>query len=394
MRELKFLEGEDDISKYVFDTIFRGPYSEPLCPRILKLSWTVDAVFGSDFAPFLSPQLRDVHLESRPGTRFPFPHVISALPISSLKSLHLSVIGDEPVREAITSMFETYSKSLMTLEVSRMDQLRDVSWSRIMALPHLRVLKTDQWPPTTFPSNLPALFPSLRNISLHGPLASGWIHFLAEGSAQGVSHGTGSKPRIVAPHLVQLYCDYGVELGGTLASCLGVFRSLSSLVLGGSSPCSRRPCAFRLTDEDVSRLAIELPGLRKLFLGVPCAYGTCRTTVNSLLALSVYCKGLHELCIHFNTRNFAWDMKNSLRNPLRRIPHPPSRCPLAVLDVGLTPLTAEALGKDVFPTLAGLVDIFPRLQKISHTTSGWRRLNAQIPSFQEMRRSLPAVFAQ
>jgi len=394
MRELEFLEGEDEISKYVFDTLLRGPYSEPLCPRLLKLSWIVDPVFGSDFAPFLSPQLQDVHLASRRGTRFSFPHVISALPISSLKSLHLSIIGDEPVRDAIASVFETYTMSLTTLEISRMDQLPDVSWYHIMVLPRLHVLRTDQRPPTMFPSGLPVLFPSLRIITLDDPLASGWIHFLAEGSLQGISSNTGYKPRAVAPHLVQLHCDYGVELSGTLTSCLGVFRNLSSLVLGNSNRQCARRCTFRLADEDVSRLAIELPRLTKLSLGFPCAYGTCRTTVNSLLALSVHCKGLRELCVHFNTRNFARDMRDSLHNPLRHNSHPPSRCPLAVLDVGLTPLTAEALGEDMFPILAGLVDIFPRLKKISHTTGGWRRLDARIPSFQAMRKSLPAVFTQ
>jgi hypothetical protein len=63
-------------------------------------------------------------------------------------------------------------------------------------------------------------------------------------------------------------------------------------------------CTFHLADNDINRLAMELPGLRELSLGDPCGSNTCRTTVNSLLVLSTHCEGLRKLCIHFNTRNF------------------------------------------------------------------------------------------
>ena len=286
----------------------------------------------------------------------------------------------------------------MKLKVFRMDQLRDGSWCRIISLPRLRSLETDQWPPTIPPPNPPKFFPSLKKITLRGPAASRWLNFLAKESAQGTSSDTGSQPHRVAPRLVRLYCDYEAVLDATFISYFRVFRSLSTLILGnGCSPATR--CTFHLTDNDISRLATELPGLRELSLGDPCGHNTCRTTVNSLLDLSTHCEGLRKLCIHFNTRNFARDMRHSLRNPLRRNSHPPSRCPLAVLDVGGIPLTTKALDEDLFLTLAGLVDIFPRLQVIHRTPSslasrGWRELGAQIPGFQEMRKSLPAVFTQ
>lgn len=398
MRELEFLEGEDEISQEVFDMLHQGSQSDPLCPRLLKLSWIADPIVGGGFSLFLSPQLQDVYLASRPGTRFPFSHAISALPASTLKSLRLSVVGDGPVREAIVSMLRTCGKSLTTLEVSCMDQLRDGSLCRIIFLPRLRSLETDQLPPSMFPPSLPVFFPSLRYLTLRGH-ASGWVRFLAADSVQRISSDSGSQPRRVAPHLVQLYCDYGAELDPMFTSNLRIFRNLSVLVLGNG--CSRAArCTFRLADEDISRLAIELPGLRELSLGIPCPYNTCGTTVNSLLVLSTHCKGLRELCVHFNTLRFAQDMRDSLHNPLRRNSHPPPRCPLTVLDVGLTPLTAGSLGEDVFSPLAGLVDIFPKLRQIRfytlspRTSWGWRQLGAQIPGFQEMRQSLPAVFTQ
>ena len=388
MRELEFLEDEDEISQDIFDMVLRGPYSEPLCPRLLKLSWIADPIFGGDFTSFLSPQLQHIRLESRPGTVFPFSHAISILPASSLKSLRLCILGDEPVREAITSMFKACGESLTTLTVSRMDQLQDGSWCRIMLYPRLRTLETDQFPPT--PPNLPMVFPSLRRIVLRGPAAPEWIRFLAASSVQKIPSDTGSKPRQVAPFLVRLCCDYDT-LGPQFASHIRVFRNLYTLILRNGCP---RQCTFNLTDDDVSQLAMELPGLRELSLGTPCYRSTCWTTVNSLLTLSTHCKGLRGLSIHFNTLNIAQDMRASLQNPLRRNSYPPSRCPLPVLDVGRTPL--PALGGDVFPILAGLVDIFPELTGIRfyHSTPGWSQLVEQIPRFQEMRKSLPAVFTQ
>ena len=398
MRELEFLEDEDDISRGVFDMLLWSPHPKPLCPRLLKLSWIADPVFWGDFTPFLSSQLQDVYLASRPGTLFMFPRAISALPISSLRSLRLSIIGDEPVREAIASILKASGKSLTNLKIFRMDQLQDGSWCHIISLPRLRSLETDQWPPIVFPPSLPEFFPSLQQIILHGPAAFRWVNFLAEGSAQRISSNTRSQSHKVAPRLVQLHCDYEADLDVTFISHFRAFRNLYTLVLGnGCSRATRR--TFHLTDNDISQLAMELPELRELSLGDPCMHNTCRTTVNSLLTLSTHCKGLRKLRIHFNTRNFARDMRHSLHNPLRRNSHPPSRCPLVVLDVGPIPLTTKALGKDLFPTLAGLVDIFPGLQGISctpssHTSRGWRQLGAQIPSFQEMRKSLPAVFTQ
>ena len=398
MRELEFLEDEDEISQDVFNTLLLSQHSKPLCPRLLKLSWIADPVFGSDFTLFLSPQLQDVYLASRPGTLFIFPRAISALPVSSLRSLRLSITGDEPVKEAIASMFKTSSKSLVKLKVFRTDQLRDDSWCHIISLPRLRRLETDQWPPIMFPSSLPEFFPSLQQLGLRWPAASRWLMFLVEQSTQRISSDTGPQPDSVAPRLVQLCCDYEEDLDFTFISRFRIFRNLCILVLRDG--CSRATrCTFHLTDNDINRFAVEFPGLRELSLGDPCSHNTCRTTVNSLLALSTHCEGLRNLCIHFNTRNFARDMRHSLHNPLRRNSHPPSRCPLAVLDVGLIPLTTEALGKDLFPTLAGLVDIFPRLQRInctpsSHVSRGWRQLSGRIPGFQEMRKSLPAVFTQ
>jgi hypothetical protein len=398
MRELEFLEKEDEISQDVFDTLLRYPHSEPLCPRLLTLSWAVDPVFGADFVHFLSPQLRQVHLTSRPGTVFSFPHAISSLPSSSLTSLRLSITGDEPVRRAIASLFSECPQGLTTLEVQRMDQLQDDTWSRIMLLPLLRSLETDQLPPTRFPHSLPISFPVLRGASFRGHAASRWIRFLSENNGRGFSSGAGSQPRMVAPRLSQLHCNSVGELDSTLVSYFRAFRELSTLRLAYS--CTHAACAFHLTDEDISRFATELPGLRRLSLGFPCARNSCATTVNSLLTLSTRCKGLCELRIHFNTRNFARDMKNTFHNPLRHNSRPPQRCKLAVLDVWLTPLTLEAVGGEVFPTLAGLVDIFPWLQEINFrqlsplVPSGWQQLSAQLPVFQEMRRSLPAVFTQ
>ena len=378
--------------------LLRCPHSGPLCPRLLRLSWLADSIFGGDFVHFFSPQLQEVHLVSRSETVFSFSHAISALPISSLKTLRLSVIGDGPVRDAVSSLLSTCPKSLTTLEVSRMDQLEDDTWCHILHLfSRLRSLETDQFPPTQFLPNFPVFFPALRRAYFRGPAAFTWIHFLSENSGQMVSSDAGSRPRLVAPFLSHLYCDYDAELDNTAISRFRMFQHLSLLRLGNG--CSRETCAFSLTDQDVRQLAMQSPGLRQLSLGPVCPHNTCLTTVNSLLVLSTHCKELCQLSIHFSTRDLARDMKDSFSNPLRRSSSPPSRCPLTVLNVGLAPLLPEAFGEEAFPILAGLVDIFPCLQKIkwSHSrldSRGWRQLDAQIHSFQQMRELLPVVFAQ
>jgi len=263
--------------------------------------------------------------------------------------------------------------------------LASAAWTRTSARP--------QCPPLTSQF----FFPSLQRITLRHFAASGWVKFLADGIVQRISTNTGPKPRSAAPHLIQLYCYHVAVLDVTFLSHFRVFRNLSILTIRSSCSYGTR-CTFGLTDDDVGHLAMELPGLNELSLGTPCADNTCRTTVISLLALSTYCKGLRELCIHFNTRNLARDMRQSLHHHLRRNSHPPSRCPLAVLNVGSAPLAGEALGEEVFPTLAGLVDIFPKLQRIAYSplrsSWSWRQLDTQIPIFQQMRRSLPAVFVQ
>lgn len=400
MRELEFLEDEDEISQDVFDILLRCPHSEPLCPRLLKLSWIADSIFGGDFIHFFSPQLQEVHLVSHPQTQFSFSHALATIPISSLKTLRLSVLGDGAVREAIFSLFSACPKNLTTLEVSRMDQLRDGIWCRIL-LPfaRLRSLETDQFPPTQFPPSFPVFFPSLRKAYLRGPAAPRWIYFLSENSGRMVSSDAGSKPRIVAPFLSHLFCENDMELDRTFLSCFRIFRNLSILQIGNG--CSPDRCWFDLTDEDIGQLATRLPGLRKLSLGLVCPHNTCRTTVNSLLILSTHCKGLYELSIHFNTRTLARDMKESFNHPLRRSSSPPSRCQLSALDVWLAPLFPEGLEGEVFTILAGLVDTFPSLKKIrfssarhTHSYRGWRQLDAQISNFQRMRESLPAVFAR
>lgn len=399
MRELEFLEDEDEISQDVFDQLFRYPHSTPLCPRLLKLSWLADSIFGGDFVHFFSPQLQEVYLASRPETLFSFSHAISALPISSLKTLRLSVLGDEAVREATSSLFRTFPESLTTLEVSRMGQLQARTWCRIL-LPfsRLRSLETDQFPPARLPPSIPTFLPDLRKARFIGPAASRWIHFLSEHNGQMVSLQTGSRPRVVAPFLLHLYCGYPAELDGASLSCFLIFRNLFKLHIG--SGCSVERCSFHLIDEDIRRLAIQLPGLRYLFLGAVCPHNTCMTTVNSLLVLSTHCKWLHGLSIHFSTTNLLRDVKGSFKNLLRRSPSPPSRCPLSVLNVSLAPLPSDALGGEVFLILAGLMDIFPRLQRINvpsrvnDNARGWHELNAHISSFQEMRGSLPAIFTQ
>ena len=112
-----------------FPTLYsRAHTQKPLCPRFLKLSWVAEVVLGSDFASLL-PTTTGRPVGIVPGNLVSIPshhyHTISALPVSPLKSVRLSTIRDESVREVIVSMFGTCGGGLTVPEVSRVDQLRE-----------------------------------------------------------------------------------------------------------------------------------------------------------------------------------------------------------------------------------------------------------------------------
>ena len=125
-------------------------------------------------------------------------------------------------------------------------------------------------------------------------------------------------------------------------------------------------CPFKLNDDDVTRFAMAMPQMEWLYLGYPCSKNTCATTVACLLPISVYCVGLQEMDIHFNTTNIVNDLKNISRDPrfqtLRSLP----RCSLDYLGVSRMPLAVDSPNFEAL--VNGMVDIFPSLRNLSSPT--------------------------
>lgn len=105
---------------------------------------------------------------------------------------------------------------------------------------------------------------------------------------------------------------------------------------------------------------MTLLSLVNLELGRVCGFNTCRTTVSSLLEISVHCLGLTLLEIHFNTQTIVGDIKCLLDGGSGG---DKPRCELGILAVGALPLH---VGEEDVGTIArGFVDIFPCLEGFS-----------------------------
>ena len=117
-------------------------------------------------------------------------------------------------------------------------------------------------------------------------------------------------------------------------------------------------CSFHLTDDDVQDLAVALPFLVALSLGRACRFNACRTTVSSLLSISIHCLGLELLEIHFNTRTITGDIQRLLDEDSGR---GKPRCKLRALRVGRLPLEVQD-EQDIGTIATGFLDIFPSLK--------------------------------
>ena len=104
-------------------------------------------------------------------------------------------------------------------------------------------------------------------------------------------------------------------------------------------------------------LASALPRLKTLLLGEPYLFGTCNTTVASLLSISVHCPDLTALKTHFNTRTIVSDMQRLLDGGAGR---DKAKCKLRGLSVGYSP--PRVGGEDLETVVMGFKAIFPHLR--------------------------------
>ena len=112
-----------------------------------------------------------------------------------------------------------------------------------------------------------------------------------------------------------------------------------------------------MVDDDVEDLAAALPRLTRVKLLEPCRLNSCKTTISSLLSLSIHCLGLKVLETHFNTRTIASDMQRLFDGGFG---HDKPKCKVWNLCVGNVPLDVHEV--DVGAIAMGLKRIFPCLK--------------------------------
>lgn len=120
----------------------------------------------------------------------------------------------------------------------------------------------------------------------------------------------------------------------------------------GSRGLFRGERLYLLPDRyDVENLTAALPRLTSVELTKSCPLNSCKTTIPSLLSLSIHCLGLRPLKIHFNTRTIVGDAQRLLGGNFR---HGKAKCKIWYLGVGRVPLDVDEADIDgvqaYFPT--------------------------------------------
>ena len=362
------------------DTLFRLSSNSPggiLFPKLETLIWDIHKASTAlkFFRLFFSPNLGYVILytysilsdvpRSQLGA---LTQLISSLP-TSLQDLSIACRWGscEPLQETVSS-FICRCGSLRTFGTCV--PLSEAAIHHLTQIPTLRRWITIQGPPPTVPT---FIFPSLESLRLEKPATLPWLHLLAsheEGTLRSGSSAT-SHPN-TRETLTSLNCHGSITFDSLLLPSIAKFRNLAELCL--DTYCyNTEGCAFRSTDHDMETLAAALPRLKTLQLGLPCPSGSCKTTVASLMSISVHCLDLTVLETHFNTRAIVGDMQRLLDGGAERSKE---KCKLRNLAVGYLPL--EVREEEVEAVAVGLKVIFPCLTECVDCNGCWFECNLEL----------------
>jgi len=357
-------------------------------PALQDLSWSITESKLTHVDLFFSPNLKNV-LIYPPRYKAWAPHTIlpaaasaiSILPASALQSLIITDSGNhvlwEHLKDSFSSLILRCGSSLTEL-ISPIP-LTDAAINHLIRLPHLHTWRVGDPPPNYSASSLPSAFPPLTKFLLEKSAARGWIS-LFERIENHVSTTQGVTPLSEVKRslkFLEIETHFSPILDASFASRIQIFHNLVSLTVDARCPKEHGAgqCIVKLSDDDITELAMALPQLEYLLLGDPCE-NTCATTAACLLPISVYCLKLKQLEIHFNTANIADDLEGALKGPrfqaLRALP----RCTLECLDVWRIPLTLDGPGFET--VLNGLLDIFPSLKYCEGLWDAWEELNKRI----------------
>ncbi|KAF9650183.1 hypothetical protein BDM02DRAFT_3112402 [Thelephora ganbajun] len=359
---------------------FRAIAWEVLSPKLEWLLWDIDKAYVTltSFRLFLSPHLKRITLYGYSGLMSCIPRdkldipaqIILSFP-ASLEDLSL-MCGqghEEPLKDAISTFVRRCGSSLRRF--SSHAPLSEAAIFHLMQLPNLRSWVIVQKPPRTIPTSI---FPSLKQLRFHKTMALPWLRLLASHGKGTLQNGSAS-PTLhihVRETLTSITCPCTTIDNPTLLSSAADFRNLAVLCL--QTYCSNvEGCRFHLADNDMENLVVMLPRLEKLEPGQACCFGSCNTTVASLLMASVHCLDLIKLEIHFNTRTIVGGIQRLLGGGFG---HDKVKCKLRNLAVGY--LLLRVCGEDIETVAMGFKFIFPCLTDFADQSGLWYELGCRI----------------
>jgi len=349
-----------------------------LLPKLEWLRWDAEAspIALTSFRLFLSPHLKNIVfscLDMYDVPRSQLAGLVQTIPVLPTSLEDLTIMcgfeEEELLKDAISSFICRCGSSLRAFRSSVL--LSEAAVHHLMQLPNLRSWDTAQGPPRTLPLSI---FPALEELHLEELAALQWLHLLAsdeKGTFQNHSTPTTSHANI-RETLRSLSCPPNTTIDSTILSSILKFRNLVMLYVGTYCDEAER-CTFHLTDGDVENLAITLPRLKSLQLGIVCDFNYCRTTVASLMSISVHCPDLTSLETHFNTLTIVDDMKHLHDGGSGR---GNAKCKLRNLKVGYLPL--EVRGEDIETLVVGFKVIFPCLTDFTQYNDHWYELRSKL----------------
>ena len=365
-------------------------------PALQDLSWCITESNLPCADMFFSPHLKKISIYvswSWDNTTLPLSalptlaSIISALPTSSLERMS---VGDNYQTLPWAHFKDSFSSIILRCGQSFTDYnspvpLSNAALHHLIHLPHLRTWRIHGPPPTYPTSSLPLVFPPLRELTLGEGAARGWLPLLRRledgaSTTQGVTTLSKTKEFLKVLNVDDMF---GVDIDPSFVSTIQCFRNLVDLNVDVrcSSGDDRGECTFKLSDDNITELAMALTQLKFLLLGRTCSKNTCLTTIACLLPISVHCSKLKQLEIHFNTTNIVDDFRNILEDPrskqLRSLP----KCPLTSLFVHRIPLGLHE--SDLETVAKGMIDIFPSLTDCEGVGESWIELSGKITDLRE-----------